>query len=190
MMQTIDRKKFFDSYRESFGPLRQQQVDGLDRLIACLEGDNYISDIRWAAYMLATVKHETGHSFQPVREGGRGKGMAYGKPNPVTGKVYYGRGYVQLTWVDNYRAMGKIFDVDLVGNPDLALGHELAYRIMSYGMRLGSFTGVGLNRYIHGETCDFVQARKIINGMDCAERIAAYATDILSALKEAARQAL
>ena len=55
--------------------------------------------------------------------------------------VYYGRGYVQLTWLDNYRqmdqrlALGEMLEQD----PDKALDPPLAYRIMSIGVREGLF---------------------------------------------------
>jgi hypothetical protein len=35
--------------------------------------------------------------MQPIEEYGKGRGMPYGKPDPTTGQVYYGRGFVQLT---------------------------------------------------------------------------------------------
>jgi putative chitinase len=183
-MQAIDRKKFFDAYREVFGTLDQGQVDGLESLLAALEADERVSDLRWAAYMLATTRHETAKTFQPIREYGKGQGLKYGKPDPITGKTYYGRGYVQLTWKDNYATMGTVLKVDLVNNPDLALDPVAAYRIMSYGMRTGAFTGVGLNRYIHGDVCNYVNARKIINGLDVAEKIAGYAEKLEAILKE------
>jgi len=185
-MQKIDREKFFDSYRDSFGPLLQGQVDGLETILAELETDHHMTDLRWCAYALATVKRECGDEWRPVKEYGRGKGLEYGKPDPVTGKVYYGRGYVQLTWKGNYKAMGRVFNIDLVNQPDLALNPHTAYRIMSYGMRHGTFTGVGLSRYIHGEICDYLNARRIINGTDVAEKIAGYAEKIEAALRAGA----
>jgi len=185
-MFTIDKAFFYERYRKHFGPLTQPQVDGLNSILASLEADTRIIDLRWAAYMLATVKRECGDTWLPVREGGRGKNMKYGRRDPETGQVYYGRGYVQLTWRGNYETMGGVFKVDLAREPDLALDPALAYKIMSYGMRHGSFTGVGLPKYINAERCDYLNARKIINGLDCAEMIAGYARAFEGMLREAA----
>jgi predicted chitinase len=135
--------------------------------------------------MMATVKHECAGTWRPIEEYGRGKGMKYGKPVTVTdatGKsytnVYYGRGYVQLTWADNYRQMGTALGNRLLYDPSLALNPEVAYQIMSLGMRKGSFTGRKLADYIHDGACDYVNARKIINGLDQAQRIAGYAAKL------------
>lgn len=184
-MNEINRTSFFTDYREAFGHLTQGQVNGLETLISLLERDERVTDPRHAAYMLATAKHETGNDFQPVPEDGRGKGKPYGKPDRVTGQVYYGRGYVQLTWADNYKAQGHALGIDLYHYPEEALKPGVAYDIMSRGMRLGMFTGVGLSHYIYGESCDYHAARKIINGLDCADRIAGYAAHFETILKGA-----
>jgi hypothetical protein len=47
---------------------------------------------------------------------------------------------------------------------------------MSYGMRNGAFTGRKLSQFIGPTECDYKNARKIINGLDQADRIAGYAT--------------
>ena len=54
----------------------------------------------------------------------------------------YGRGYVQLTWKNNYLTLGKALGLgdDLAKNPDHVLDPDIAYEIMSYGMRNGSFS--------------------------------------------------
>jgi len=59
--------------------------------------------------------------------------------------------------------------------PDQALDPKTAYQIMSYGMRNGTFTGARLATYINDATVDYVNARRIINGTDNADRIAEYA---------------
>jgi len=167
--------------------------NGLNELISYIKIDPNIQDVRWAAYMLATAYHETTFSFLPIEESGKGVGKNYGTSIEVTdtkgirGKkgakyqnIYYGRGYVQLTWDINYQQMGKNLGLDdeLYVNPDRALDSDIAYKIMSYGMRDGSFTGKKLSDYINDKECNYSKARQIINGMDKAELIARYAEDI------------
>ena len=174
----IDKDKFLFQYINEYGTLNDSRKQGLAFLLLALEADTSVKYVRWAAYMLATVKHECGGEWQPIREYSRGKGYKYGKVDPVTKQIYYGRGYVQLTWKYNYESMGKVCKADLVNQPDLVLNHATAYRIMSHGMRNGSFTGAALSKFIHEKKCDYINARKIINGLDCAVKIAEYAVTI------------
>lgn len=182
---TIDKLRFIFMYETSyFKPLSDSQHEGLCAVLGFIESDELIRDIRWAAYMLATAYHETAMTWKPIAEYGKGKGKKYGDPDPVTGKTYYGRGYVQLTWPGNYKAMSKVCRVDLYQDPDVAMIPEIAYKIMSHGMRNGTFTGASLKSKIHDDVCDYVNARRIINGTDCAERIAEYAVKFEKILKE------
>lgn len=184
-MNKIDHDKFIFIFQQGdFGTFQPAHMAGLGTLLDFLEVDANITDPRHAAYMLATAMHETAMTFQPIAEYGKGSGKKYGLP-AANGKVFYGRGYVQLTWAGNYQAMGQALGIDLYGNPDLAMQPATAYQIMSRGMRKGSFTGASLSRFIDGDKCDFVGARKIINGTDCADKIAGYATKILDALNHA-----
>jgi hypothetical protein len=64
----------------------------------------------------------------------------------------------------------------LVKNPDLALRADIALFILLYGMKYGSFTGNSLNNYCRNGVTDFVNARRVINGTDKAEQIAAIAS--------------
>jgi len=186
----IDRPKFFAGYVAAFGTPKPDAQAGLDALLAAAEVDQEITDIRWLAYMLATVKHECANTWRAIEEYGRGKGRKYGVPVTVTDpqgrsftNVYYGRGYVQLTWKDNYQAMGQVLKNRLVYEPALALQPDVAYGIMSYGMRKGSFTGKKLADYISASGCDYVNARKIINGLDQAQTIAGYAVKLEAVLR-------
>jgi predicted chitinase len=141
-----------------------------------------LTDKRWLAYMLATAKWETAHTMKPIEEYGHGAGHEYGEPDPETGKTYYGRGYVQLTWKANYAKMSGITGVDLVYHPELALDPKCAALIMFEGMKGGLFTGVGLPRYFSLSTDDPVSARRIINGIDHAGDIALIHRGFLAAL--------
>jgi predicted chitinase len=91
---------------------------------------------------------------------------------PAKGQVYYGRGYVQLTWAVNYAKMAALTGCDLVGHPELALDPKIAALIMFEGMRGGLFTGVGLPKFFNDRDDWPVNARRIINGTDHAEDIA------------------
>ena len=67
------------------------------------------------AYVLATVEWETNKTFKPVKEAywlsedWRRANLRY--------YPYYGRGFVQLTWKNNYATYGQLLGVDLVNEP-------------------------------------------------------------------------
>ncbi|SFW62873.1 XVIPCD domain-containing protein [Luteibacter sp. UNCMF366Tsu5.1] len=52
-----------------------------------------------------------------------------GNDAPGDGWRYHGRGYIQLTGKDNYRAAGEALDLDLVKHPELAADPQNASRI-------------------------------------------------------------
>jgi hypothetical protein len=172
----------FDAWREGFGALNQSRVDGINTLVAEMEAREW-ADQRWWAYVLATAWHETAGTMKPLEEYGRGAGRAYGNPDPVTGKTYFGRGFVQLTWKDNYQRLGGILGLPLVGQPELALEPVNAARIMCEGMAGGLFTGKALGDYFDADTDDPRNARRIVNGTDRAELIARYHGKALVAVK-------
>lgn len=181
----IDRAKFFSLARlHPFnGTMTQGQVDGCNFILDSWEASNVAADRRWLAYCLATAKWETAHTMKPVEEYGHGAGHPYGEPDPETGKTYYGRGYVQLTWKANYQKMAALTGADLVHQPELALDPKLAALIMFDGMKGGMFTGVGLPRYFSATVDDPVNARRIINGTDHASDIAGIHAGFLEALR-------
>lgn len=182
----------FDKMRSKFGRLNQGQVDGVNSIIdACNDYGGDGKNPTYIAYMLATAWHETAHTLQPIREYGRGRGRKYGRMIDITGEVYkglkhiyYGRGYVQLTWLTNYVKMRKALGVDFVNKPWLALDKDHAADIMLVGMLSGMFTGKSLSGCIHyGLYHEFVNARKIINGTDKDRLIADYAVMFLECLE-------
>jgi len=195
-MAPIKVDSFIDLYKDEFKDhsLTKKSTEGLKFLISKINNDKDIIDIRWAAYMLATVKHECANRYQPIEEYGKGNYFSKSENkqivhdysekikvlDPLTNKevenVYYGRGYVQLTWEDNYKALGNKIGLGnkLHIHPELALGPDNAYKIMSFGMRNGSFATVGLKQFIIGSYTDYKGARRIINGKDKADLIAGY----------------
>jgi putative chitinase len=154
------------------------------------------------AYLLATVKHETAGTFQPIEEyfpkppqpaPGEDPNVArqrfivnyfdrryeqepqrtqLGNLQHGDGYRFRGRGYAQVTGRRNYALFSPLVSVDLIVNPDLALKVDVAYRILTIGSRQGLFTGRKLGDYISANRNDFVNARRVINGVDHAQDIA------------------
>jgi predicted chitinase len=177
------------------GKMSESQKEGVNRYLnAWLIYNSVLGKnipVSWLAYILATVYHETAATMQPIAEYGHGAGYAYGEPDPETGQVYYGRGDVELTWKDNYlKAQGCVVnfntmkcDLDMVNNSDLALVPWVAAQVTLNGMSQGWFTGKSLGDYLTPTSTDYVNARRIINGTDKAQTIAAYAQDFEAALR-------
>ncbi len=194
-MFKFDRTKFFSGYRKYFGPMDANLVKALDTLLDQIEKDERFSaakDIRTPrrqlAYCLATFKWETAHTMRPIKEYGGAAyfnkrygpqtrvGKTLGNTNAGDGARFCGRGFVQLTGRSNYFKAGKFVGVDLIANPEKACNPDIAYRIATEGMLEGWFTGKKLSQYFtDGKLPQWEQARRIINGMDKASKIASIA---------------
>ncbi|WP_295673199.1 glycoside hydrolase family 19 protein [uncultured Haemophilus sp.] len=202
----IDRAYFFDEYQKRFTKLTYTQKNALENIFTgieeyCENDKSYVCSLKKIAYMLATAKHETGHTFEPITE--RGNRSYFNKYDPVLantperrkraiementqqgdGFKYRGRGYVQLTWKKNYRKSGEYLKKDLVNNPELALDQKNATKIMIYGMETGMFTTKKISSYISEDSADYLNARRVINGMDKAASIAGYASKLEECLR-------
>lgn len=187
-------QKLFDTLRQmdEDKSLSQVQVDSVNAILAACT-KLHVTDLRHISYILATAFHES--RLKPVEEIGKGKGYPYGKklkmsrvPYTEPNKIYYGRGFAQLTWYENYKMMGRLLRVDLLNNPELALRTDIAAEILVEGMTngassYGDFTGKSLENYFNAKISDPVNARKIVNGLDKATLIAGYYTKIYNAIK-------
>jgi len=189
----IHRKYFFDNLRfYLFKSFTQGQVDGLNVFLDWYDTANppaparYHVDDRMLAYVLATTYHETAATMQPIAEYGNGKGKKYGVPDPVTGQTYYGRGYVQLTWKDNYQRQDAKLSLggSLVATADRALEPQIALDVILGGMVDGDFTGKRLGQFFTAEVTNWYDARTIVNGYDQASLIAGYAEKFCNALTQ------
>ena len=187
----IDRIKFFSLIIKNIfhNHLKQSQVNGINFILDEWEKSEF-TDLRWLAYMLGTCFHETAETMQPIHEYGNDSyftrlyGIEGNNPNRAKrmgntkigdGIIYCGRGFVQLTWKNNYKRMGDLLGIDLVNNPDLAMGPGIAVKIMFLGMtseKKNTFSGVNLSQYFNEDIEDWEGARKIINGTDHKELLA------------------
>jgi len=182
----IDPVKLVELYDAEFAAPRlgRENAANLRALAGMLDADPAMTDRRWRAYALATARTEAGRDFAIRAERGPHEyfekyepdtpiGERLGNTEPGDGYRYRGRGYVQITGRTNYRQFSALLEIDLLSDPDQALVAEVAYRILSAGMTKGRFTGRSLAQYIDGKSCDYRGARKIINGLDRADQIAA-----------------
>lgn len=185
----MNRKTFFATLKTTplfskTGGFLQEQVDGVDAVIDAVEEHGDISRDQFS-YIMATVYHETARRMAPVRESlaktdeGAIAALrrAYGHKaylKRVNDHVYYGRGFVQLTWSYNYRAAGEKLGINLYDNPDLAMEPRISAKILVRGMMEGWFTTKALPAYVANGKRDFINARRVVNGTDKAKLIAGY----------------
>lgn len=184
---------FFSSVKASLfrNSLKPDQKKGLEAVLAAAKDAGW--PLAFVAYGLATAYHETAYTMQPVveafwlSESWRERNLRY--------YPYHGRGYVQLTWKDNYERADNELGLQgrLIADLDLALDANIAARIMVRGMEEGWFckdrsgNPYSLPRMVPkrgaGNHAQFKEARRIINGKDKAATIAQYAQKFQDALE-------
>lgn len=187
--ENLNAVAFFNTMRSRLGRLDDARVTGTETILNACAG----SPLAHAAYMLATAWHETNATMLPVREAywlseaWRKKHLRYWP--------WYGRGYVQLTWLFNYEKAdlecakaGLIAAGDLIANPDLAMRPDIAAVIMRRGMDEGWFTGVKCADVLPAKgvatRVQYMNARTIINGRDKADLVEDYAQIFERALRD------
>lgn len=148
-------------FKNAFPSYSQNRVRNAETILRYAVG--FTQDENQLAYILATAVGESG--MEPVKEKRLPQTHRYyASQARYYDKGYYGRGYVQITLIDNYKKFSKILGIDLVTNPDLALDPQIACEILVIGMVEGLFTKYGeLQNFINSSEIDFFNARKIIN---------------------------
>lgn len=107
--------------------------------------------------------------------------LGNGNESSGDGWTYRGAGLSQITGRDNYAKWG------IADNPSLATDKAKSVEILFDGMIAGRFTGKKLADYDVPGGYDFVNARRIINGMASAEWFATWAQRYIDALEDAGR---
>lgn len=178
----INRKEIYSNININFGKLSQSQVIGFEAVFDMWDLLK-LTDVRWLAYILATVWHETNKTIQPIEEYGKGKGRRYAKRQWYSGKpytdittVFYGRGHTQNTWRDIYFQLSKVNlkGWDFVNHPELLLQIEPSIWATFHSMIIGLYTGRKLSDCFNTTVNDPIKARGIINGTDKAILISGY----------------
>jgi len=172
----INRKKFFEGYKKNLDPNRkldQSEVNALNIFLDFADASWKEFSVPQWAYVFATVFHETNATFLPVKESywlsedWRKRNLRY--------FPFYGRGYVQITWKENYNKFSQDIGEDFVKNPDLVMLPKYAFKILIDGFKTGAFTGRKISNYINESVKDYRGARRCINGTDRDQQIANYA---------------
>lgn len=143
----------------------------------------YLNRPEHVAYIMATIQHETFGCYLPTREAWYVSARArknYLSKQPYSAKrpdepSFEGRGYVQLTWQSNYMTYERITGAPLTERPEMlcTLTNETTRKVASmlslyiciHGFKTGAFTGRRLTDYINDEKCDWINARRVINGV-------------------------
>ncbi|QLI80777.1 glycoside hydrolase family 19 protein [Chitinibacter fontanus] len=120
--------------------------------------------VRVAAF-LAQVGHESGQltwleeiaSGQAYDTGSLAKRLGNTPAADGDGQRYKGRGLIQITGTDNYRACGQALGVDLLADPEQLETPRLACRSAGWFWR-----SKGLNQF--ADAADFVGLTRRING--------------------------
>lgn len=155
--------------------------DSLKTTLKWLAKDNRVDNIKVAAYILATMKAESGYSLQrweadylcegigiPYKNKPCNRALNYYRSSSSTktnyynlgtdqrGLPYFGRGAIQLTGIANYKKYGKKIGVNLEKHGDLALEPKNSYKI------LVSYINDRTKRYILSG--NLTSARRSVNG--------------------------
>ena len=162
--------------------LREFARDSIPLILSEARG---VTDRGQIAYILATAEHESllGKFLEELSDGSQYEGREdLGNTQPGDGPRFKGRGFVQITGRNNYTDWAQRLGIDLVGNPEKAAEPATAAKILVQGMSQGTFTGAKLGDFINGDNRNFINARKIVNGQDKAEKIASIAERFLAVL--------
>lgn len=170
---TTQPDPFADLTDDHRNPLRNSNTSqqNLILLIEEWEANDSTSDDRKLSHILATAMLESGETFQSINEN---LDMGY-FPEHYAPTGYWGRGFVQLTWENNYEDMGDEIGFDLEDNRAAAILPTISAYTTANGMIDGDFTGRALNDYLpvttndEGEQeqgqADWFNARRVVNGI-------------------------
>jgi putative chitinase len=129
---------FIEEYREAFGVTTPLRVAHLMAQL-CYESDGFqriIENLNYSAERIAAVwprlaprAAALAHNPQALANAAYGSILGNGDEASGDGFRFRGRGLIELTGRDNYRARGVALGIDLVGGPDQAADPEIASRI-------------------------------------------------------------
>lgn len=210
----MDRQKFFDTLRNDpvVWPTKRLSiacVSGMETLL--LTQEKYLPEMALdaIAYNFATAYHETAHTMQPIMERGPTSyfdkyepgtklGKILGNTQPGDGYRFRGAGHVQNTGRANAEKssseLNRRFQLntDFVQFPEQRTDPTYSALCLFFGNAEGWWTGRRLGDFLDGldesdaeDIQEYMQARRVVNGIDKRELIAQYAMSFERAFKAA-----
>lgn len=122
-------------------PVVARPLNEIEKVLVTAAKQSGIKGVELAQF-LAQMAHES-WDFKKMKEVPQGKNYfkkydpkhapktakILGNVKPGDGERFKGRGFIQLTGRDNYKAAGDYLNIDLLKNPDLAAKPEIAAKI-------------------------------------------------------------
>ena len=122
-------------------PVVARPLNEIEKVLVTAAKQSGIKGVELAQF-LAQMAHES-WDFKKMKEVPKGKNYfkkydpkhapktakILGNVKPGDGERFKGRGFIQLTGRDNYKAAGDYLNIDLLKNPDLAAKHDIAAKI-------------------------------------------------------------
>ncbi len=128
VMQAMDQAGITGAHRASLMAQLDHESGGFKRLE---ENLNYSAKglLKTFGKYYKTEEQAQADARNPQAIANRVYGGRMGNSQPGDGYRYRGRGFIQLTGKDNYKAFGEMIGMDLVKNPDLAANPAIAAKI-------------------------------------------------------------
>ena len=150
----------------------RENIRGRELMLRCAQVLE-VSDLASLCYLEASILLETNQTYNAVEEA-YWTSDSWRRAN-IRYYPYHGRGHIQLTWRANYVFATKAFKLQysLVDRPaQLLKNSALSMMIAVAGCKFGWFTGRNMADYFKETKLDFINARKIVNGITSGKRVA------------------
>jgi predicted chitinase len=116
-------KEFQENYPNIYGFDKHEFIDLLNEaferhgIVTPYQQAHFVAQcFHESAHFETTIEFATGGGYDP---GVHASAIANGNTEVGDGQKYKGKGLIQLTWKNNYKAYSKFKNIDLVSNPNL-----------------------------------------------------------------------